>query len=112
MLGLDLATLDSMPLSHRAECYKLCRFGQSHPFFCCALHGVISGDVMVAAQCGDPLTSPTITPPSQLAVAIERASDDVIGTSASEHADSLHRVVGSVKTVLTATTPWNTQLGV
>jgi len=91
VLSLDLATLDSQPQRLRAQPNKLCRFSQSHP--CCfVLRRAVSGDVMVAAQRGDPLASPTISPSSQLAVAIERASDDLIGTGASEHADGLHRV--------------------
>jgi hypothetical protein len=112
VLRLDLAALNSKTQGPGADVEEFRGLGQIHPTFGDALLGAVTGNPMMTTQCGDAFSRPAIAAPSQQAVAIEHASNQVVGTDSCEHFDGFNCFLRSMDIVLAATPPRQAQLGV
>ena len=68
MVSGYFAAVDSQPECSRANVEKSGGIGQVHPWL--LLVGLIARNAVMAAQCGDPLSGPTISASGKVAIAI------------------------------------------
>jgi len=85
---------------------------QIHPAFFVATRGIVTTDLVVAAQCGDSLSCPTIAPTCEDRVAIEYTGDDIISADARQQSHTIDDLGRGLRVILTATTSRQTKLGV
>src|SRR4051812_32723497 len=110
MLGEDLPTLGGHTQRACADAERASGLGQVQPWLLRSLLGHVALDAMMAAQGGHALLRPAVASSRAHAIAIQKAGDQLIGTEASQHSDSIDGFPRRVGSVLSATSPWQAQL--
>jgi hypothetical protein len=90
MIGGDIAAIDGKLESSRTYVEQSGGIGQVHPGSRLLFIRLIARDAMMAAQCGDSLSRPAIPAPSEMTIAVQNASDEVIAANASQNPNGFY----------------------
>ena len=90
MICGDVSAIDGEPESSRTDVEKIGGIGQVHPGSRLLFVWLITRNTMMAAQCGNPLSRPTVPAPGKMTIPVENTGDEIITADTSQDPHSFY----------------------
>jgi hypothetical protein len=90
MICGDVSAIDSEPESSRTDAEKSSGIGQVQPGSRLLFVWLIARNTMMAAQCDNPLSRPTVPAPGKMTIPVENTGNEIITADTSQDPHGFH----------------------